>query len=82
MFDLDLDRILIVDNMIMSFATNLTNGIPILDFEGQKQDQELKKLAFYLLSIADSPSLRLTNEASLNFERIMNSHMDKFLHYY
>lgn len=78
----DLDKILIVDNQILSFCSNLTNGIPILDFEGQKQDAELKKLAFYLLNIADSPSLRQTNELAFNFEKIMNSKFEKFIKYY
>lgn len=34
---------------------------------------ELKKLAYYLMTIADAPSLRQTNEATFNFGKIMAS---------
>lgn len=30
----DLDQVLIVDNQILSFCSNISNGIPILDFDG------------------------------------------------
>lgn len=79
---LDLNQVLIVDNQMFSFANNLRNGVPIVDFQGQKQDNELKKLTYYLMQIADSPSLRKTNEATYNFMQLMNSPLERFIKYY
>jgi TFIIF-interacting CTD phosphatase-like protein len=43
---------LIIDNRALSFASlHLTNGIPIKDYEGDKQDRELYSLTDYLMSI-------------------------------
>lgn len=39
---------LIVDNNALSFAFNVSNGIPILPFYDNKEDEELKHLTYYL----------------------------------
>ena len=39
---------LIVDNNALSFAFNVSNGIPILPFYDNKADEELKHLTYYL----------------------------------
>jgi TFIIF-interacting CTD phosphatase-like protein len=46
---LDLTKVLFVDNYIYSFAANLANGIPVIDFYGCKKDCELHKVANYVL---------------------------------
>jgi TFIIF-interacting CTD phosphatase-like protein len=46
--ELSVDNMLIVDNMIYSFAFHLQNGIPILNYEGDKRDSELLHLQNYL----------------------------------
>jgi Dullard-like phosphatase family protein len=46
--EVTLDDILIVDNNIYSFAFQLENGIPILDFLGDPTDSELLKVIKYL----------------------------------
>jgi hypothetical protein len=79
---LELNQMLIVDNQMFSYASNLQNGVPILDFQGQKKDTELKKLTYYLLQIAGSENLPATNEATFNFERLMQSQLDRFIKYY
>ena len=60
--DITLDDILIVDNNIYSFAFNLENGIPILDFLGDKKDKELLKVMKYLDLLRHYPNLRVRNE--------------------
>ena len=50
---IDLSRTLIVDNLVFSFATHLSNGVPIASFYGCKKDSELIKLMKYVHQIAD-----------------------------
>ena len=44
---------ILVDNSALSFAFNVTNGIPILPFFDDEQDEELKHLSFYLTCLKD-----------------------------
>lgn len=44
---------ILVDNSALSFAFNVTNGIPILPFFDDQQDEELKHLTFYLTCLKD-----------------------------
>ena len=43
-----LSDIIIVDNKVESYSSNLENGIPIISYYGQEGDMMLKKLAIYL----------------------------------
>ena len=45
---IDIENILILDNSPTSFAFNLRNGIPILDYLGSKEDCELIKVMKYV----------------------------------
>ncbi len=50
-----IEEMVIVDNKVESYASNLENGIPITDFLGQDDDQMLEHLERYLLrSIGDN----------------------------
>jgi len=44
---------LIVDNNIYSFAFNLENGVPIVNFMGDKGDRELLKVVKHLKYMKD-----------------------------
>jgi len=57
-----LKKVLFVDNHIFSFAANLKNGIPVVDFLGDRQDTELLKVANYVLALADESNLMRANE--------------------
>jgi CTD small phosphatase-like protein 2 len=59
---IDLSRTLIVDNQVFSFATHLSNGIPIAGFYGSKKDCELIKIMKYVRQIADEEDLMVANE--------------------
>src|SRR5687768_12942095 len=43
-----LKNILIVDNLVHSFGFQIDNGVPILEWTGNKKDTELKHLIDYL----------------------------------
>lgn len=60
--EVDLKKVLFVDNHIFSFAANLKNGIPVVDFLGDRQDTELLKVANYVLALADESNLMSANE--------------------
>lgn len=57
--DRALSDIIIVDNKVESYSTNLENGIPIISYYGQEGDLMLKKLAIYLKkNIKDAEDVR------------------------
>lgn len=74
----DLKDIIIVDNLVHSFGFQIENGVPILEFLDDKNDQELRYLADYLLRghhISDirdynREKLRLLEMAQKKFEDI------------
>lgn len=57
----DLKDVLIVDNAAYSFGFQIENGIPILPFYKDKNDNELKNLTNYLLILKDSNDIREIN---------------------
>ena len=53
-----LNEMILVDNRAIGFAgVHLTNGIPIMDFEGDQKDTELWALTDYLISSFIKPSM-------------------------
>jgi len=51
----------LVDNSVLSFALQVDNGIPILPFYSDKDDEELLHLMYYLSCIKDSDDVRHHN---------------------
>lgn len=80
--EVDLKKVLFVDNHIFSFAANLRNGIPVVDFLGDKNDCELIKVANYALTLANEKNLMRANESVFGMERIMKSDIENFIKYY
>lgn len=60
--DRSLSQIVLVDNSIISFAFQINNGVPIQNYEGQKDDKVLIGLTNYLYSIKDVNDLRNSNK--------------------
>ena len=54
----NLEDIIIVDNLILSFAFQIDNGIPILSWYGETKDKELKKLIDFLKVLKFLPDVR------------------------
>ena len=62
----DLNDVVLLDNYVHSFAFNLDNGIPILEWRGEQDDDELMAMLEYLREIAQEPNLREANRKRLN----------------
>jgi len=53
----DLSNVLLVDNSTYSFGFQLANGIPIIPFYSEAEDQELVHLASYALSLCSNDQI-------------------------
>jgi hypothetical protein len=66
-----MNSILIVDNWVSAFGTQLGNGIPILPFHGDPNDKELLHLRSYLCKLADrGGEVVETNRQVFGLERL------------
>jgi CTD small phosphatase-like protein 2 len=50
--------IIIIDNKVESYSSNLENGIPIKSFYGDPNDKMLKSLKNYLMKLKDKYDVR------------------------
>lgn len=70
--DIDLKKVVLVDNNMYSFAPQLSNGILINSFYGDKNDVELWNVLGYLIQfIFPADDVRIINEKTFGFKRIM-----------
>lgn len=53
-----LEKVVLVDNAMYSFALQLSNGVPIIPFSDNPADQELQHLAAFLLKLRHSEDVR------------------------
>jgi hypothetical protein len=63
-----MEDMIIIDNSVLSFAFQLDNGIPILPFYDNYDDNELLFLKNYLCDISSSPDLRIENKARIKMD--------------
>lgn len=69
----DLKDIILIDNSMYSFSSQLTNGILINSFYNDKNDIELYNVLGYLLNfLIKVNDVRLMNEQFFNFQRILD----------
>jgi Dullard-like phosphatase family protein len=73
--NIDLKKIIIIDNSALSFAFHLENGIPILPFYKNKDDVEMKSLVNYLNQIAIFDDLREVNKKFLKLDYFLSKHI-------
>jgi TFIIF-interacting CTD phosphatase-like protein len=64
--------IIIVDNRATSFAIHFTNGIPIKDYEGDKNDKWLVALTSYLQSFQGHSDVRTKIKSDFKLEKYVN----------
>lgn len=50
--------LVIVDNSVYSFAYQIDNGIPIIPFYNDKNDEEMLHLIYYLSCLANAEDVR------------------------
>lgn len=78
----DLKDIIIVDNAVYSFGSQLSNGIPILPFKYDKEDMEFIDLMAYLESIYDMPDYRVLNESAFQLQRVFQFDLSSYVEHY
>ena len=69
--DRDLKELIIVDNSIISFAFNLSNGVPIKAFVGEGNDEELLYMVTFLEEIYSITDVRAHIDKTFKLKHIM-----------
>ena len=67
-----LKDIVIVDNNIQSFFLQLSNGIPIYDYTGDKNDSVLPFLADYLMEFMDAADVREKIDVDFKIKKLID----------
>lgn len=75
--NIDLNNTVIVDNSILSFAFQLDNGIPILDYMGNKDDEELKYLSSYLKHLSKCEDVRQENNRIFKLDSFLTKGVNR-----
>lgn len=65
-----LSDIVIIDNSAYSFAFHIDNGIPIIPYYDDKQDEEMLHLMQYLISLAQGKDIREQNRSAFELHRL------------
>ena len=68
------EEMIIVDNSVLSFLFQIDNGVPILPFYTNKQDEELVHLSFYLKCLAeqDPEDVREHNREAFGLHKLID----------
>lgn len=75
--NVSLKNMIIIDNSVLSFAFHLENGIPVLPYYNNKNDNELIYLKDYLLELHNSDNFIETNNKVFNLKRLMNEALEE-----
>jgi len=78
----DLHKVIIVDNAAYAFGLQLENGYPIIPFYDSKDDDEIRTLTDYLLSIYNVPDIRVENKRRFKLKTLVELDIGKFIKYY
>ncbi|CAD8200634.1 unnamed protein product [Paramecium pentaurelia] len=70
--DIDLSSTIIVDNLAHSFGLQIDNGIPILEWNSDEKDEELKQLTEYLIKASQVEDVRIFNRENLRLRELIN----------
>jgi CTD small phosphatase-like protein 2 len=72
-------QMILVDNLTHSFGHMIDNGVPVLEFVGDKDDHELIELGKYLVECAQADDVREFNRARLRLGGIVEG-LSPYLH--
>ncbi|CAK91803.1 unnamed protein product (macronuclear) [Paramecium tetraurelia] len=72
-----LKDMLIIDNLAHSFGFQIENGIPIMEWHNDQNDQELKALIDYLKEAVNYPDIREYNTNYLKLDELMEFNLDE-----
>ena len=67
-----LKNIVLLDNYVHSFAFSLENGVPILEWRNDKDDDELLNMISYLEELYHADDVRRFNNVNLRLSQIPN----------
>jgi hypothetical protein len=68
-----LKDIIIVDNNVQSFILQLSNGIPIFDYNGDKNDDVLPSLTEYLKSFLTENDIRVKIDRDFKIRELLSN---------
>lgn len=74
--DYPIEKILIIDNSVLSFAYHLSNGIPIVPYYEGMEDSELLVLAYYMISLCNYDELCKANMKFIKLNQNFNNEED------
>lgn len=66
------DKTCIVDNAIHSYFMNLRNGIPVIPFMQDRNDDQLPKLADFLMAVDCQNDIRTVIDKHFNYDAFMS----------
>lgn len=66
-------KIVIIDNSVLSFAYQLKNGIPILPYINNKNDNELRILVSYLMHLSQFEDIQEENAKAFRLETLIEN---------
>mgnify|MGYP003879299237 FL=1 len=75
--DRDLKDVVIVDDLVQNFGFQIDNGIPILAYNGNDEDDELRYLGKYLEKIAKIDDVRVANRNHLKLRNLLKTDIEK-----
>lgn len=76
----DLRDMVLIDNASYSYGLQVDNGIPILPFYEDKQDEEFRHLLPYLMRLQHCPDVRELNRATFKLHNLVRSNgVEEFL---
>ena len=79
----DLRDLVIVDNSVFSFAYQIDNGIPIIPFYADKEDEEMLHLVYYLKCLTQVPDVRQQNKEAFELAKLQSlSPLEIITNYY
>ena len=61
-------NIVIIDNILGSYGNQIYNGIPIIPYFDNKEDNELSDLLLYLKSLKEIPDVREYNRKVFEYD--------------
>ena len=67
----ELKNMIIIDNLVHSFGLQLSNGIPILEWRSDPNDQELKYIQKYLIELLKCEDITFYNDKYLRIKDIL-----------
>eukprot|EP00826_Nyctotherus_ovalis_P032034 TRINITY_DN2586_c0_g1_i14.p1 TRINITY_DN2586_c0_g1~~TRINITY_DN2586_c0_g1_i14.p1 ORF type:complete len:377 (+),score=30.06 TRINITY_DN2586_c0_g1_i14:237-1367(+) len=73
----ELRNLVMIDNSVISFASNLKNGIYIPSYYGNASDKELLRLIGFLVDIVDADDVRPLIKGFANIEKLFEEYKAK-----